>query len=1417
MLTDGLRFLEGSTNTNLVLPVVTSAGKAALSANAGEVVFQSDGTKGLYVYDGIQWVLGIDISAATSPIAASRLPAFTGDVTSTAGTSALTLAASGVTAGTFKSVTVNAKGLVTAGTNPTTLAGYGITDAATNVATSITSGTFDAARLPAFTGGDVTAAAGSTALVLANSGVTAGTFKSVTVTAKGLVTAGTNPTTLSGYGITNAYTKTEVDTALTNATGGVVTFASVTAKPTTISGYGILDAYTKTQVDTAITNATPVLTFASLTGKPTTLAGYGITDGVLSTDVRLTDARTPLAHTHVIADVTDLQTSLDAKVTKNTDIVAGTAFKITYDAKGLVTAGAALTSTDIPALSTDAITSGVFDATRLPTDVVYTVAGALPSALVPTVSLTGTITPNTYADLTAATAASATGTVGIVTADSDLTKNGTYVKGTDGTWKKLNVATNNVASINGKTGNIAKILPEDILGVFDTDVNKTLLSAKLPLFTGDVVSTSGARSTLTLNTIPGLTVGANYSSVTVNAKGLVTGGIVGNNYTTVQADAKFVTKTAAGEKNAANGYLGLNATGKIEATYLPLFDGDVASTAGARNILTLKNISGLAAGTYSSVTVNAKGLVTGGTNGVNYTKVEADAKFLTKAVAGGRNVAEGFAGLNSVGKIDSAFLPAITVNEIQSVTTIVERDALTGLSVGDMAIVGGSVNKTFILSSVSPNTWVELLNPVGGVTSINGNSGVVTIDLSNIPGTLAPAKMPVYTTGDVVTNVVSNDLELKTINGLTAGSYTKVTVNTKGIVTAGTNPTTIADFGITNAYTKTEVDTAITNATPVLTFASLTGKPTTLSGYGITDTVATLENGKIPSSQLPSFVDDVQEFANLAAFPATGETGKIYVALDTNLTWRWSGSVYLQVSGPTTDASVLVGGTLNALRLPAFTGDVTSTAGTSALTLANSGVTAGTYNSVTVNAKGIVTAAGQSAASKDLSTARTITLSENLMLTDTSKHIQTIITTQPGLEVILPDATNFPIGGIHFVIKNDGYMTFNVADRIGNWICEVRPSSSVAVLLSNNTKNQYNYTENSVAKTGYAGEWVTVIGNATRPSGLIIGDETRLVSSTITNVGATPLSLTNAIVTYVTGNVAYVALLSNSQLVNTIATPVSLGAVTNSTIQIEALSSSIALVTYQTSAGVKVSKLSYDGTTLTVASTATVYNNTAVDHKLVKVSTTSAVVSYVAAANSLKLLTISDALTLGTVNTFGTIGNEFDITFNNNKLLLVYLDTNLKSSVGTISSGVITFGASTDVTAYAVSKIHLISTDTNANLCAFYHSTGFVEYVQLTMDTYDVNSVSTNVIFVGDIVKVKGAYVSDIALTSTYNKNVVLSYKTTNGKLEIVDITINANTVSVNNINTLVNSNGGTVEVIALYEDSIICVYSGLYDFLYVV
>src|SRR4029077_17544023 len=53
---------------------------------------------------------------------------------------------------------------------------------------------------------------------------------------------------------------------------------------------------------------------------------------------------------------------------------------------------------------------------------------------------------------------------------------------------------------------------------------------------------------------------------------------------------------------------------------------------------------------------------------------------------------------------------------------------------------------------------------------------------------------------------------------------------------------------------------------------------------------------KVPAAQLPSYVDDVLEYANLAAFPATGTVGVIYVALDTGKIYRWSGSAYVEIS-----------------------------------------------------------------------------------------------------------------------------------------------------------------------------------------------------------------------------------------------------------------------------------------------------------------------------------------------------------------------------------------------------------------------------------------------------------------------------------------------------------------------------------------
>lgn len=77
-----------------------------------------------------------------------------------------------------------------------------------------------------------------------------------------------------------------------------------------------------------------------------------------------------------------------------------------------------------------------------------------------------------------------------------------------------------------------------------------------------------------------------------------------------------------------------------------------------------------------------------------------------------------------------------------------------------------------------------------------------------------------------------------------------------------------------------------------------TGKPYYLDTrlLGKINGVASLDaNGKIPTSQLPSYVSDVLEFRSFDRFPTTGEVNKIYIALDTNKTYRWGGTVYVEI------------------------------------------------------------------------------------------------------------------------------------------------------------------------------------------------------------------------------------------------------------------------------------------------------------------------------------------------------------------------------------------------------------------------------------------------------------------------------------------------------------------------------------------
>jgi len=98
--------------------------------------------------------------------------------------------------------------------------------------------------------------------------------------------------------------------------------------------------------------------------------------------------------------------------------------------------------------------------------------------------------------------------------------------------------------------------------------------------------------------------------------------------------------------------------------------------------------------------------------------------------------------------------------------------------------------------------------------------------------------------------------------------------------------------------------------------ATITAKTLTdresIENKGAANGYASLDaSSKVPADQLPSYVDDVLEYANLAAFPATGEIGKIYVTIATNKTYRWSGSVYVEIVSSPGSTDVVTEGSTN--------------------------------------------------------------------------------------------------------------------------------------------------------------------------------------------------------------------------------------------------------------------------------------------------------------------------------------------------------------------------------------------------------------------------------------------------------------------------------------------------------------------------
>jgi hypothetical protein len=217
------------------------------------------------------------------------------------------------------------------------------------------------------------------------------------------------------------------------------------------------------------------------------------------------------------------------------------------------------------------------------------------------------------------------------------------------------------------------------------------------------------------------------------------------------------------------------------------------------------------------------------------------------------------------------------------------------------------------ITGASPSQQISFVLPLGptGETGPAGPATTVQVGTTTTGVAGSSAKVETTTVGNTVTLSFTVPRGADGTANLADETPQPLGAANAGTALAAARADHVHPLQVVSYTALTNVPLAFTPTSHSHATSEITGLQAALDTKQPAGSYATLVNGTVPSSQLPGFVDDIVEYANLAAFPASGEVGKLYVSRDNNKVWRWSGSTYVEISASPGSTDAVPEGSVN--------------------------------------------------------------------------------------------------------------------------------------------------------------------------------------------------------------------------------------------------------------------------------------------------------------------------------------------------------------------------------------------------------------------------------------------------------------------------------------------------------------------------